>query len=476
MSKIADKRIKKMINEAVNSEEYIDPILYEYEAKKLIMSIDGYINSIDSVKKYFRSITSSSEYRNRAVDKKITISKFHKEVIKCWNELPKGLVKDIFKLYLHPIDDLKFTKKSNSTHIHYKILAVANKPLAKIMTEGSFLKSMVFTRGIIVFLLIQFAKMNLLKHEEDKFMKINLQIDDDEDIDEWDQKFDKMINDVLNKRLKNLSDQEAMKLASDLDSQINKSEQDALTKYLAAGKIGPRKEDLLLRFNGKLLKMELAGKELNDWIQLLLEKSKKYHLIEQKNEYELFIDSDNYNHFENHQLIHPRIRNIFLDDILVKKETRKEKLNLYIDISGSMEAWKLKDSLDNNITSMDFAKAISVEMSNQNIIDEVFLFNQEIISYDNSPDSLAKIISQGGTDIKKVVEHIKAQGKKSIVITDAFDKCDKYSDLVFFIGVKGANFTHFSKECLIDYTQNEQMVMFDGKSIYNIGITGHIIK
>ena len=125
---------------------------------------------------------------------------------------------------------------------------------------------------------------------------------------------------------------------------------------------------------------------------------------------------------------------------------------------------------------MDFAKAISVEMSNQNIIDEVYLFNQEIISYDNSTDSLAKIISQGGTDIKKVVEHIKVQGKKSIVITDAFDKCDKYSDLVFFIGVKGANFTHFTKECLIDYTQNEQIVMFDGKSIYNIGITGHIIK
>ena len=318
--------------------------------------------------------------------------------------------------------------------------------------------------------------MNLLKKDEEKFMKTNLQFEDGEDINEWDQKFDNLLNDVLNKRLKNISEQEAMKLASDLDSQISKSEQDALTKYLAAGKIGPRKEDLLSRFNGKLLKMELAGKELNDWIQLLLAKSKKYHLIEQKNEYELFIDSDNYNHFENHQLIHPRIRNIFLDDILVKKETRKEKLNLYIDISGSMEAWKLKDSLDNNITSMDFAKAISVEMSNQNIIDEVYLFNQEIISYDNSPDSLAKIISQGGTDIKKVVEHIIAQGKKSIVITDAFDKCDKYSDLVFFIGVKGANFTHFTKECLIDYTQNEQMVMFDGKSIYNIGITGHIIK
>ncbi len=39
MSKIADKRIKKLINDAVHSEEYIDPILYEYEAEKLFSLI-----------------------------------------------------------------------------------------------------------------------------------------------------------------------------------------------------------------------------------------------------------------------------------------------------------------------------------------------------------------------------------------------------------------------------------------------------
>ena len=470
MSKNSDLQLQLLVNEAIKSQDYIIPKLCDYEIQKLILLINDFIASTDSIKGYYRSITSSKEYKNREIEKKISLNKFHKEVIKCWGNFPKNLVKDIYKLYYYKINDLQFTNKSEKNHVHYKMLTIANKPIAKIMTEGSVLKSIIYTRSIIILFLIQFAKMSLFRNIDDQFMNASLKIKDGIDLNEWESKFNTMQEEPLNKRLKQICTLESRRLAKDIDSLMSIEKQDDITNYLSAGKTGPKKEDLLSRFTGKLLQINLATHELNEWIKELLEKSKKYHQVDENIEYETLIESDNTNSFNNYHLLHPEIRKLFIYDILIKKNNQKNTLNLYIDISGSMDAWKMKEEGEVIISSLDFAKALAVEMSNQNIIEDVYLFNQDIIPFENSVENLAKITAQGGTDIRKVVEHVKKIDKKAIVITDAIDKCDLYSDLVYFIGVKGANFKFFSKDCLEKYTNQEQMILFDGKEIKTFNI------
>jgi hypothetical protein len=476
MSKILNKNIENLLKETLIAEELIQPALSEHEANKIILLVHEFISGSGCIRNYYRSITSSKEYRNREIEKKISLSKFHKEVLRCWEIFPKGFVKDVFKLYFYPIDDLYFNNDSDNKHIRYIMLALSNKTIAKIMTKGSFLKSAIFTRSIIVFYLVQFAKMNLFKKEEDRFMDAGLFAAEGSDLDLWEAQFKQMMDEPINKKLRALTFENAMQEAINADKVMNQESQDRAANCFGVGKTGPKKEDALSRFIGKLVQIDLANNKLSEWIEELLEKSKSYFRTDKKSEYEKFLDSDNPNLLQEFHHLHPKIRNLYLDDIMVKKDIPNNGINLYIDISGSMDAITLWEGEENKITSLDFAKALAVEMVGQKLIDQVYLFNHNIIEYESNTESLAKIVALGGTNISSVVNHIEENKKNALIITDAMDKCDKHSELVYFIGVKGASFRMFSKDVIKKYSNQGQIIMFDGKAIKNIGINGEIVN
>ena len=89
--------------------------------------------------------------------------------------------------------------------------------------------------------------------------------------------------------------------------------------------------------------------------------------------------------------------------------------------------------------------------------------------------SVAMIGTSGGTTINNVVHSINKHGVNALVITDAEDSCGVYSDKAFFIGIKGAKFNHFKAETIKEYSEKDQVIIFDGSSIKRVGPNGREI-
>jgi hypothetical protein len=467
MSKAVHNRHDRLYKDSISSEEYVLPILSQNEAVKLILFVDDYITSIESIRKYYRSISSSKEYRNRGFEKKITIKRFHKEVLLCWDKLPKGFVKDLYKLYFNKLENLKFNNESDLNHIRFKMLERSNNTLAKILTEGSQLKSFIFTRSIILFHLIHFAKSNLFNYDGSQFMDPNLELTSDLNVNIWEEQFEQLMEDPLNKKLLQISLDYANKDAVNADRLIDKTSQNLIANGTGALRDGSKVDSHFSKLIQNMASLDLAYETLNDWIQIILEKSKQYFKENSKIDYELLLESDNPHLLKDFYYLHPSLQNLYLEEIQISKPSKNYGLNLYIDISGSMNAITLKEVGDQKISSLDFAKAIAVSLANQQLLNQVYLFNHNIIDYKSDEDSLVKIEATGGTNISSVISHINENERNALVITDAMDRCNVHTPLAFILGVKGANFSLFSKEAIHLYCKYEQIVLFDGNNLIN---------
>jgi len=471
------KFLETIINESIEAPAVIMPAMTATDCRRLIQMLDQYIQTRENLRPYFARITSSNDYRNRSNPKKISLDRFHSEVKRCWEELPKGFVKDLYTLYYYPVSDLVVSSSSFMLHASYRILVQSNKPLIKILTEGSNLKSTMIVRSLVLFYLIQLAKINLFSHENTMRSEPSAVFGEGLLVGEVSDKFEEIINTVQNSKLKEIMLGDAVQDAARADQAMSEEMQLRLTTSIAQEAGKSHRKDLLNRFVGKLLKIDLSLQELGNWIEILLKKSSGYFESKLEKRYVHLLDADDGQMLESElHLLHPRLRNIFWDDLSVPIRTRKGKVNLYIDISGSMDATIYKSAEGDKVSSLDFAKALACEMSKKRLINEVFLFNNHINSYQHDPESLAKIIAIGGTDISKVVAHINDKKENSIIITDACDRCALYSEHAYFIGVKGASFRVFGKEAMAKYSFNNQAVLFDGNNVFDLDSNGEIVK
>jgi hypothetical protein len=477
MGKRKHKSIQALVEESIDALEMIQPAMAEGDCRRLIQLIDQYIQTRDNLRPYYGRIASSKEYRNKINPKKITLNRFHSEVKRCWEELPKGFVKDLYTLYYYAASDLTVPNKSLTLHPSYRLLVQSNKPLLKILTEGSYLKSTMLVRSIILFYLIQLAKLNLLYNDIENRTDAATAFGEGSGTQQIAEQFIEAVNAEQNSKLKEIMIGDAVKDAARVDRAMDQEMQLRLSASLSKEAGKTHRRDLMNLMVGKLMRIDLSLQELGDWIDLLLQKCSGYFESKIEKRYVHLLDASDLDNLDGKlHLLHPKLRNIFWDDLQVPIRTKKGKVNLYIDISGSMDATALK-SLDGcKISSLDFAKALAVEMSKKRLLDEVYLFNSEIFSYQYDPESLAKIIAIGGTEISKVVSHIKGKQKNAVVITDACDRCGLYSEQAYFIGVKGASFRGFSKEAMSKYADRRQAVIFDGRDIWDVGARGETIK
>jgi len=109
------------------------------------------------------------------------------------------------------------------------------------------------------------------------------------------------------------------------------------------------------------------------------------------------------------------------------------------------------------------------------MLNDVYLFNNHVTKFKNDPISLAMLDTSGGTTTDNAVRSIEKNGVNAIVITDAEDRCNLYSDKAFFIGVKGSRFNHFHQDAIQQYSDNNQVVVFDGSKMFNVDRKGNTI-
>jgi hypothetical protein len=357
------------------------------------------------------------------------------------------------------------------------MLERANNPVAKIMTEGSNLKSTIFARNIMAYFAVRSAMMEYIDPEtQQQFMS---GMNGEGNPDDIDQAMDKMFND---KQSKNMLDQ-ALKDATDtckgLDESVDKETQEKMFDNVnkdggrQAGNLSP---DYIRKVVQELSKLSMSLGSLKDKIKKLMDKSASYFSAKKETVYEDLFNSDNLGGLNDYIELHPKLRKIFAEDILVKDEKSIGKVDIYIDISGSMsDNCGVKDAHGNRISKLDFCKAFTVKLSEMGMLNEVYLFNNSVTKFKNDPISLAMLDTSGGTTTDNAIRSIEKNGVNAIVITDAEDTCREYSDKAFFIGVKGSRFSHFKDDIIKQYSDSNQVVVFDGTKVYNVDRKGNTI-
>jgi hypothetical protein len=454
--------------------DLIKPYLHYIDERRVDTIVDAYVNNPEHITDAYRKLSASSKIDN---DQKPDFDSFIGKVKENYKKFPKHMSKDIHKLFYHKMEKLEFEDRTDSNYTKFKLLEKANNPVAKIMAEGSNLKSTIFARNIMAYFALRSAMMEYIDPQANEdFMNA---MNGEGDSDAADNAMDKMFNDRASKNMLEQALKEATDTCKDMDQAIDKDTQEKMFENVnkdggkQAGNLSP---DYIRKVVQELSKLNMSMGSLKDKIKKLMDKSVSYFSAKKETIYEDLFNSDNLAGLSDYIELHPKLRKIFVEDVLVKDEKSIGKIDIYIDISGSMsDDCGVKDANGGRINKLDFCKAFTVKLGEMGLLNDVYLFNNHVTKFKNDPISLAMLDTSGGTTTDNAVRSIDRVGANALVITDAEDRCHIYSDKAFFIGVKGANFRHFNNEVIKQYSQSGQVVVFDGSRIYNVSEKGDMI-
>jgi hypothetical protein len=244
-------------------------------------------------------------------------------------------------------------------------------------------------------------------------------------------------------------------------------------KLEVMAKVDPSK---LKKIEDELKKLSLDMGGLKNKIKTLLDKSINFFSAKEIIKYENILETDDLGGLMDYELLHPRIRNMCIEDIMVKSSKKVGKIDAYVDISGSMDSsCGAQDDKGNTINRATLAKALTMKLKQMDMMDELFTFESSVHPTGNSLIDVLMMDGNGGTDLDNVVSVIAKRGKNSLIITDACDRVSTYSSKAFFIGVAGSNFGQFNEDVRAQYLKHDQLIIFDGRNILSVGANGQAI-
>jgi hypothetical protein len=412
-------------------------------------------------------------------------SKFVTKMANNFDKIPAHLIYDIFKMYYNKTTKLEFEQRTEKNKMRYKFLERSNDAVGKIMSESSHLKSAVFTRNIVMHYLMHMTLMDYIEPKSSDKMSsaLNEEKQRKNSADKAQDTMDQMMNHPnFDKGLRDAI-QNAQQVCQLLDENMDQDLQESLFKEsdssgFKKGGNGASKVSLetLQDVKQRLDHIKMNMTSVKEVIKKLLDKTFSYFSSRKEIEYEDLFNSTDVSGLDEYVLLHPKVRKIFAEDILIPTHKSVGKINVYIDISGSMDGGcGLKNAKKQHIDRLDFAKSIVAQLMESNMINKVFLFNSEVKEIKPNLISLSYVSTSGGTTINSVVKHINEVEKThSLIITDAEDGCNTYSDQAYFIGVKGSNFSHFADDTIKKYSENDQVIIFDGNKMHRVDQHGRI--
>lgn len=460
--------------------DLVKPYIHYIDEDKIDAIVNAEFRDQKSAQQAFNKWASHSSYRKLEEDKKPDFNAFYKKLQENYRKFPEHLKYDIHKMYYHKIDKLEFEERTEKNHTRYKFLEKANNPVGKIMSESSNLKSAVFTKNMMLYYLLQMTQLEYVDASAADKIKNGLNGESDFDNDGVDDALDDMFNNTASKNLLEKLMQDAQETCKMMDENMEQDVQERLFDQAnqatgnEAGKLSP---DYMRNIAARLANVRLSMTSLKEKIKKLLDKSASYFSARKITTYEDLFNAQDISGLEDYELLHPKLRKIFAEDIQIKDTKSVGKIDVYIDISGSMSSSCGVNSIEGRqISKIDFAKSITAKLKELDMLNEVYLFDTRVKKYRNDLISISMIDCGGGTTINNAVHNIDRVGNNALVITDAEDHCDHYSDKAFFIGVHGARFNHFNTEVIKQYSNKGQVVVFDGEKIHKVAENGLVVK
>ena len=221
--------------------------------------------------------------------------------------------------------------------------------------------------------------------------------------------------------------------------------------------------------------IELNSDSLKPYIKKIVDKSFSYFESKTTDVYDEFLNNPEISEILGFEYFHPKFKNLMLEDIQIREPQKVGKVNVYLDVSGSMSSSAgIKDTPMDKLT---FSKALLLKLKKMDVINQVFTFNTSIKTL-KDPDlsTMLTIDTSGGTCLNTVISDIIKKDKPSIVITDADDRIDQYSDKAFLLGVAGASFHGITRHALDQYRANNQLIVFNGDDVKKVNEKGYAIN
>ena len=457
--------------------DLIKPHMHYIDEDRLEGICSKYMSDPKNIKDAFESIARSTEFRKVEEGKKPDLNAFTSKMKQNYDKIPKHIKNDIFKMYYHKIKDIDFEERTDKNYTQYKFIEKANNPVGKIMSETSNLKSSIFTRNILQYFI---SRMTLLEYtDEDAFDKMMSGLNGDGDGDQMDQIMKSMFDGTQSKNQMEKTIQDAQDLCKSLDEVMDKDTQEQTFENIEKNGHGAAKLDTgeLKKVAEHLAKINLSMSTLKSAISKLMDRSKNYFSAKEVVKFEDIFDTDNIGGIDDYLYLHPKLRKFMIEDIQIKDTKKIGKISIYIDISGSMSgSCGVTDEKGNRIEKLDFCKAFAYKLQQMDLLKDIYVFNNSVKKINPNVFSIAAIGLDGGTNINKVMQHIIDNDDNALVVTDAEDRCTLYSQKAFFVGVEGCQFSHFDEKVIKKFTDKGQMVMYDGRRIYDVDKKGKVIR
>jgi len=454
--------------------DLIKPYLHYIDDYRLQSIFDVYMNDPKVGTENYQKFVKTTEFKKLDSDKQPDSSKFFEKFKENYKKFPKHIGKDIFKMYYNNIGELDFEERTDKNAIKYKILETSNNPVGKVMSNTSNLKSAVFARNVLGYFITRMTMMDYIDPDTSNDMQSGM--NGEQGGNDPSDAFDKMFSNKIGKQMLEDAIQQAQETCQKLDETMSDEMQEEMfVNAENSGEASKLNPNFLRDTVAKLEKINLSMGPLKDKIKKLLDNSVSYFSAKKETIYEDLFNSDNVAGLEEYELLHPRIRKAFMEDIVVKNTKAIGKIDLYIDISGSMSSGCGTRNLNgDHISKLDFCKAFAAKLKQYDMLNNVFVFNAKVKKIKNDIFSISMLRPDGGTSINAAIYNVQKEDVNAILITDAEDGCHTYCDKAYFIGVEGASFHHFKPDVIEQYSKKSQVVVFDGVKIYNVGKNGSV--
>ena len=461
--------------------DLIKPHLHYIDERRLENIMDSYMADSKAINENYNKFAKTTDFKKIDPKQQPNNQAFYTKFQENYKKFPKHMAKDIFKMYYNKIEDLDFEERDEKNHTKFKFLERSNNPVGKIMSEHSNLKSAIYARNMLAYFITRMTIMDYIDPDASEDVKNGLNSQSDFDNEGTDKAMQKMMDSTQGKNMLDDAMQKAQELCKEMDSVMDRDIQEKMFEAAnepgtsnGAAKLSP---DYLRTIAASLENINLSMGSLKEKIKKLMDKSVSYFSAKKKTIYEDLFNSDNIAGLEEYEMLHPKLRKIFIEDVNIKDTKSVGKIDIYIDRSGSMSSYcGVQNANGDSISKMDFCKAFTAKLKAMDMLNDVYTFDNRVKKGRNDIISIAMMDCDGGTTIDAAIRSIENNGRNALVITDAEDDCSIYSDKAFFIGVQGANFNYFNAETIKEYSDKGQVVVFNGETIKKVNEFGEVIK
>lgn len=460
--------------------DLIKPYVHYIDEDKIDRIMEASLQDSQSINKEYQHFSKTTGFKKLDDDKKPDFNNFITKLKENYKKIPAHLKYDIFKMYYHKMDKLEFNERTEANHTRFKFLEKANNPVGKIMTEGGNLKSSIFTRNMMMYYLMQLTQLEYIDPDAAQDLMNGLNGDSEFNNDAADKAMDKMFGSQASKNALDRAMQDAQDTCKMMDENIGQDIQEKMFDDAIKGGAGEASKlspDYMRTVAANLANIKLSMGALKEKLKKILDKSTSYFSSRKITTYEDLFNAQDVSGLEDYELLHPRLRKIFAEDIQIKDTKSVGKIDVYVDVSGSMSCGcGSKDSQGKEISRIDFAKSMIAKLKEMDMLNDVYLFDTRVKKWRNDLMSISIISCGGGTHIDAAVGTILRNDRNALVITDAEDRCSTFTEKAFFIGLEGARFNHFQGDVISQYSQRGQVVVFNGERIFKVDQTGHTVE